>query len=171
MFGLGTIENLEKIGPKVALSGLSDWNRHGTVTILDQIATAEKSHRRRLLRRDSCHRRVDLCPRIGDNASVVTPCAGRHSGDSPPHSAALQLEQICSPVSHRLPALCRVSLSIYRITVTHPCSPLITGAFTTTEDTKPLHQWSFPSSGHRVSRPNSRPPLAIPINGWLGLQR
>jgi hypothetical protein len=53
---------------------------------------------------------------------------------------ALRLEQICSPVNHRLPALRRVSLSIYRITVTHPCSPLITGAIATTEDTKPLRQ-------------------------------
>jgi hypothetical protein len=44
-----------------------------------------------------------------------------------------------------------MSLAIYRITVTHPCSPLIAGAIATALDTQPLRQYSSSSCDRRVS--------------------
>jgi hypothetical protein len=59
MFGLGTIENLEKIGPKVALSVHLMGARDGTVSQTDQIASAANSPPATSLRKDSCHHRRD----------------------------------------------------------------------------------------------------------------
>jgi hypothetical protein len=156
-------------------NGLSDWLNtifHGTVSAPDQIASARKISPPMSL----AVIRV-IGARIHTWVGWITSrgkdprrrWAGGHSGDSLPHSAALRLEQISSPVNHCLPALRRVSLSIYRIIVTHPCSPLITGAIATTEDTKPLHQCpSFPPTAVHY-HPNFRSPPLSPIN-WSNHQ-
>jgi hypothetical protein len=47
MFGLGTIENLEKIGPKVALSGSSEGNWPWYSDLIRIRPPARQLHRRR----------------------------------------------------------------------------------------------------------------------------
>jgi hypothetical protein len=141
---------------------------HGTVSETDQTANAGSSHRRRYLRRDSCHRRLDSCTGLGDNALGrkiftaraldVTPVTHRRI---PP---ALRLEQISSPVNRRLPALCHVPECVHHVTVNLCDSPWLAGVTATTLDTKPLRQYSSPPPAAARHRLNSRPPLESPIN-------
>jgi hypothetical protein len=134
------------------LSGALNGVHHGTVTVGDQTASAKKISPPVTRHRDSCHRRVDSCTWVGDNASVVTPCAGRHSGDSLPYfPSALRLEQISSPVNRRLPAVCHVLEPLHRIAVNPCASSWLVGVTATVDATDSRAPEPFLSSGRRAS--------------------
>ena len=56
--------------------------------------------------------------------------------------SALRLEQISSPVNHRLPALRRVALPFHRVAVAPYSRQIIAGELATTVDTNPLRHGS-----------------------------
>jgi hypothetical protein len=140
-----------------ALSGRLLTLRDGTVAETDQTASAGSSHHRRYLRHDSCHRRLDLCTGLGDNALGrkiftaraldITPVT--HRGCPP----ARRLEQICSPVDCRRSVLRRVSAPFHRIAATYPRSSWLAGVTATALNTYSRAPVNSYSSGRRASSP------------------
>jgi hypothetical protein len=136
-----TTQNWKLLVLQITLSGCLTNTRHGTVSRDDQTASAKKISPPVTRRRDSCRRRVDSCTRIGDNASVVTPCAGRNSDDSPsypPSCFAAGADKLTG--DSRCLTLRHVSKPRHRIAVIHFSLPSITGMTATVEATNPLHQ-------------------------------
>jgi hypothetical protein len=135
-----TTQNWKLLVLQITLSGCLTNTRHGTVSRDDQTASAKKISPPVTRRRDSCRRRVDSCTRIGDNTLVVTPCAGRHSGDSPSYPPCFAASADKLTGDSRRPTLRRVSKPRHCIAVIHFSLPSITGMTATVEATNPLHQ-------------------------------
>jgi hypothetical protein len=147
---------------------------HGTVSETDQTASAGSSHRRRYLRRNSCHRRLDSCTGLGDNGlgrKIVTPCAGRHSGDSPsylPFYFVASTDRFTG--DGRLLVVCHVLGYACRVAVTYS-RQIVAGEVATTVDTKPLSQGSSLSPAVSTAQPNYAPSPKPSINWRLGQLR
>jgi hypothetical protein len=135
-----TTQNWKLLVLQISLSGCLMNTRHGTVSRDDQTASAKKILPSMTHRRDSCRRCVDSCTRIGDNASVVTPCAGRHYGDSPSYPPCFAAGADKLTGDSRCPTLRHVSKPRHCIAVIHFSLPSITGMTATVGATNPLHQ-------------------------------
>jgi hypothetical protein len=116
------IEIWEKKELQDALSGVLMGSRHGTVAQLDQIASMAVLTADGSLRRDLCHRRLDSCTGLGDNAlgrkiftaraldatpvtSPYFPSALRLKPIRTPVTAALRPCAVCLPLSTASPRL------------------------------------------------------------------
>jgi hypothetical protein len=148
--------------------GLSNDPRHGTVPAQDQNASAAVPHRRRPISATIHAAAVEIYatsdqirPPGKSRALDATPVTHRRTPPPPPCFAA-GADKLTG--DSRRPTLRHVSKPRHRIAVIHFSLSSITRMTATIEATNPLHQRSFLSSSRRVSRPNSRPPLAMRIN-------